>query len=514
VPRSRWKKKSYEEVAMDELVDRLGNKRAGQLIKSEDWNGLVAAIEELSATVDARFASIDDRLEELAGGVDALAADFGGFRQTVEPLLGEYYRLTMETARSGYAIGELAEITARVTDLRGESLDLTNEEDRPWIDFVVASWGQLKPASGFESLGGAGDRAISVRTDAQGIARVLLRSDHAEGFTDEDEAEVAVSLETTLPTTNISIAQTILSAATPIEAKEMGAFRTLTTEYDRTDAVRVRNYADAYFSKNTALITGVIRPLFTHRWLDYRSTVMAFARRDGDPLTPDQSRGVSSLQVTFRDWIAPWIITDYFVETSALVENFRDRLVPKITSNLGESVVNVRAEVGELVLDRGLIGRQRDYRVIRGALDELTTPQPPAFLNTLTRSMQNAISVQQALESAQGFADQEVAFAAFADAALRTETNMVQVREDLTSLVQQEVSQAEQTLRTEVRQEQQAFRDSLLAEDGPIRSVENTVTAIEGQVNALQGLDVTDVKDRLSLINGLENRLTRLERGQ
>jgi hypothetical protein len=170
--------------------------------------------------------------------------------------------------------------------------------------------------------------------------------------------------------------------------------------------------------------------------------------------------------------------------------------------------------VGELVLDRGLIGRQRDYRVIRGALDELTTPQPPAFLNTLTRSMQNAISVQQALESAQGFADQEVAFAAFADAALRTETNMAQVREDLTSLVQQEVSQAEQTLRTEVRQEQQAFRDSLLAEDGPIRSVENTVTAIEGQVNALQGLDVTDVKDRLSLINGLENRLTRLERGQ
>ena len=38
----------------------------------------------------------------------------------------------------------------------------------------------------------------------------------------------------------------------------MGAFQVLTTEYDRTDAPRVRNYADAYYLKNTALITGGI----------------------------------------------------------------------------------------------------------------------------------------------------------------------------------------------------------------------------------------------------------------
>jgi len=499
---------------MDELVERLGNKSAGQLIRSNDWNGLVGAIEDLSATVGARFEAVDGRFADLDARVGALEEDYGGFRRRVEPLLSEYYRLTLETARSSYAIGELAEITARVSDLRGEPLDLTNDADRPWIDFVVASWGQLKPADGFESLGGAGDRAISVRTDAQGVARVRLRSDHAEGFTDEDEDEVVVSLETRLENTGTSIAQTILSAATPIEAKNAGAFRTLTTEYDRTDALRVRNYADAYFSRNNALITGGIRPPFTHRWLDYRSTVMAFARRDGDLLTPDQSRGVSSIQVTFRDWIAPWIITEYFAETALLVQNFRNRLAPKITANLPETVQNIRAEVSELVLDRGLIGRQRDYQVIRNALDEVTTPQPPAFLNSLTRSMQDAISVQQGLESAQGLAGQEVAFGAFTDAALRSDTSTAQVREDLTALVQQEVSQAQETLRTEVRQEQQGFRDSLLAEDGPIRGVENTVTTIEGQVNALQGLDVTDVKDRLSLISGIENRISRLELGQ
>jgi len=88
------------------------------------------------------------------------------------------------------------------------------------------------------------------------------------------------------------------------------------------------------------------------------------------------------------------------------------------------------------------------------------------------------------------------------------------VREDLTALVQQEVDEAREALRTEARQEHQSFRDSLLAEDGPIRGVENTVSTIEGQVNALQGLDVTTVKDRLSLISGIENRISCLELGQ
>ena len=108
---------------MGELVDRLGNKSAGQLIKSEHWNELVAAVENLSETVDERFAEVDarfqefsatveERFQELGARVDALAGDFGAFRDTVQPLLGEYYRLTMETTRTGFAIGELAQITA------------------------------------------------------------------------------------------------------------------------------------------------------------------------------------------------------------------------------------------------------------------------------------------------------------------------------------------------------------------------------------------------------------------
>jgi hypothetical protein len=475
---------------MGELVDSLGNKAAGQLIKSEDWNALVAAVENLSERVDQRFVEVGGELQNLGDRVEVLSTDFGEFRELVEPLLAEYYRLTLETTRTSFAIGELAEVTARVTDLRGNPLDLSNDADRPWIDFVVASWGQLRPVAGFESLGGAGDRTISVRTDAQGIARVQLRSDHAEGFTDEDEAEVAVSLQTRLPTTNTTIAETILSAATPIEAKGMGAFQVLTTEYDRTDAPRVRNYADAYYLKNTALITGGIVPPFTHSWLDYRSTLMAFARRDSDPVTPDQSRGVSSIQVTFRDWIFPWIITDYFVETSPLVADFRDRLGPKIVDNLDESVFNFKAEVSDFVLDKGLLGRQRNYLVIQDALDTVVTPQPVTYdLNKLTGPMQDAVAVQRTLESAQGvasgFADRVVAFGLLTDTAVRAD-QAAESGKQLTDHVDEQLGQAKDELLFRVQQEQANFSDELLKVGGPIQEVREQLQTVSGEVQGFQ----------------------------
>ena len=55
---------------MGDLVDRLGNKSAGQLIKSEDWNELVATLENLSATVDEGFAAVNARFQEFSTTVD------------------------------------------------------------------------------------------------------------------------------------------------------------------------------------------------------------------------------------------------------------------------------------------------------------------------------------------------------------------------------------------------------------------------------------------------------------
>ena len=389
---------------MGELYENLGNKQAGYLVKATDWNTLVQAVEDnrtelasLSDSVDTRFGQVNDLIVNLDGKVDAvkgeleqsiqdlslkidekssaldakiadLKTDFEAFVSGIDPFLREYYRLTMAAGQLNYAVGQLAEVTAQVTDMRGNPLDLGNAGRRPWIDFV-ASWGQLKPVAGYQSRGGVGDRTLSVRVDETGRARVLLRSEFSEGFSDEEENEVSASLTTTLATIELSVAATILQSQTPVEAKDKGAFKALTLEYDRPDAVSVRKYVDAHYLRNPALVTGKLTPTYTHRWRDYRSTVMAFAKSDSDPRTPDQSRGVSSIQITFRDWIGPWVMLDFFKETHMLVENTRKQLNPKVTDKYLESVGFLKDEVENRTRDKGVVGKLREYKVCSAAME-------------------------------------------------------------------------------------------------------------------------------------------------
>ena len=505
---------------MSELVEQLGNKVAGQLIRPEEWNTLVATVENIQTTLTERIDSVETTLTQRVDSIDAtltqLQSDFNAFAAKINPLLGQYYRVTMETTKINYAIGERAEIVARVTDLLGNPLDLTNEADRPWIDFV-ATWGQLKPIGGVadsDFRGGVGDRTLSVRTDTQGVARALLRSEFAEGFTDEAEDEVAAALTTNIrtepnqPQASETIAEIILRSNTPIEAKNAGAFQTLTAEYDRADAVSVRSYVDAHYSRNTALITGKLTPTFIHRWRDYRSTVMAFATSDSDPRTPDQSRGVSSIQVTFRDWIGPWLSLDYFEETRPLVLNFRDRLTPKITGELGQSVLNVKSEVDEFVRDKGLVGKLRNYQVVHNALDEVTLPQPPVFLNTLARSIQDAVSIQQTLESVQAISapNQTAAFEVFTNAAVQADT----------STLQQQIGEALQRfddINGQVSNLGNAVSslngrlDASLAEGGTLQQLTSKIEMVRQQVEVLQNFDVIDVQNKLSEVRVINDNL-------
>ena len=82
------------------------------------------------------------------------------------------------------AIGELCELTAKVTDLRGNPLSAPY----PWVDFVAA-WGRLRSKGGFVTRPGAGDNSLSVQVNAQGIAQVLLRAEHSEGFAEAEEEQ-------------------------------------------------------------------------------------------------------------------------------------------------------------------------------------------------------------------------------------------------------------------------------------------------------------------------------------
>jgi hypothetical protein len=386
---------------MGNLADRFGGKRSGELIQARDWNGLIEGIEAIESALTARAETLEARVGDLDARVGSLETGLGDLRTTVDLLLGQARRVSLSTDRVRYAIGELAEITARVADARGNPLDLASEATRPWVDFV-SSWGHLRPVTGFRSIGGTGDRTLSVQVSSQGEARVLLRAEHAEGFTPETEGQVSTTLTTVLPATNKSVLTTILEASTPMEADLRGAFQVMTREYDRIDTVNVRDYVDTYFVRNPARVVGQL-PAITHEnWRDYRSTVLAFLKGDSDPSTAEPGQGVCSIQVTFRDWIGPWINLDYLPKAKDLAKDFGNLFQANVGRNFAETTNKFRDKVSEQVRDKGLIGKQRDYQAAYLALDGLSGPAAgPRFVGDAARSVQSAIGLQQTLETSE-----------------------------------------------------------------------------------------------------------------
>ena len=492
---------------MGALADALGSRVAGDLIRADDWNALIAGIEgadealqtqitELGTQLGARIDAVEVRVTDLEGRTTAVETRVTDAETTltelqdvVEALRAQFRRVTLQSDRLRHAVGEVAELTARITDLDGAALPFADAATRPWIDFV-AVWGQLKPVPGFESLGGAGDRTISVRVNAEGVARVQLRGEHTEGLTDEVEAEVQSSLSTVLSSTNMSIAQTILQAATPQEAVQRGAFQVMSSEYDRTDATSVRTFADAYYLRNPIDISGKFTGTFQHRWQDHRATVLAFAKNDSDPQTPDPSLGVCSIQITFRDWIAPWINLDYFGGALTLVESYRGRLASRIDDDLAGSADRLKREVDGIVRAKGAIAKQRDLQAIRDAVDQIEVTNPPPFLNRLKDSVRDGVAIQQMLEYSQatalGDSGTTTAFTVFTDTSTRSDTQSEAIRSELTGFVQSQVADAEQRLETHVVAEQETLRQDLLRTDGPILGLQRSLDEVSGRIGGVQ----------------------------
>src|SRR5205823_3309335 len=105
-------------------------------------------------------------------------------------------RVIFTETRAKYAVGELAELIVTVTNLAGRPVTTM-----PTVHFVTP-WGFLRPAPNFSSVGGEGDRSISVRCNDAGEARVLLRSEHAQYLTPRTEDDVAATLTTKLDAVN------------------------------------------------------------------------------------------------------------------------------------------------------------------------------------------------------------------------------------------------------------------------------------------------------------------------
>lgn len=492
---------------MGDLLDKLGNKAAGQLIRSSDWNALVAAVDGLQAQVATVESTLTTQLGNVQSEVATLREDFTKLQAQVGAVLGQYFRVTMQTSQLTYAIGELAEITAQITDLFGRPFLPARDQELPWIDFVTL-WGQLKPAPGFVSRGGAGDRTIAVQVNADGIARVLLRADHAEQFSDDEEKEVAGTLETVIPNLPFTFREAILTAKTPVEAKEKGFFRPMTVEYDRLDARTLRRYTDVYYKKNPTILgkrgsTGIF-----HTWRDYRSTVLAFAAADGDPRSPDQSRGVSSLQVTFRDWIGPWLNLDYLTETSELSKLVSEKLKGSIRGTHAESVGRIREFLTDFTVDAGVLGKVRNYGVVDEAFRLVDLPNPPEYYDALANNMRSAVKLQQSLVDT----DSPVAVDAFTNVAVRIERRT----DDVDTKVRQTderfnlaVDAALTRFGQQVNEAETRF-DGKVAErlSGFTEQVNGLQRSLQDQGNTLRG-ELTNRAGQLeSAFNGLNGRFT------
>lgn len=479
---------------MGDLADRFGGKQPGELIQAKDWNGLIDGIEAMEAALDGRVKTLETqvstRLADLDQRVGALDAGFQDLKSTVDLLLGQARRVSLRTGRVRYAIGELAEITARVTDARGNPLDLANEAARPWIDFV-SSWGHLRPVDGFVSIAGTGDRTLSVQVNAQGEATVQLRSEHAEGFTKEAETHVSTSLTTVPQGTTKSVRDTILEANTPMEANLRGAFRVMSQEYDRTDAVNVRDYVDAYFVRNPTRVVGKLPALSHDVWRDYRSTVLAFVKGDSDPSTPEPGQGVCSIQVTFRDWIGPWINLDYIPRSVDIAKDLGGVLQNNTGRDFAETTIKFKDKLTERVKDKGLIGRQRDFQAAFIALDDLSgTAGGDPYVRDAARSVRGAIGLQQTLESSE-----VIQFTSASQIGLEALTGIAVQSQATASAAQEEVAR--------VRTEQQKFREDLTREDGPISTLSKTVTNFSGRIEQIDRT-VTNKADQ-KFVTGLFN---------
>ena len=90
------------------LVDKFGKMQAGQLIRAEDWNGLVAAVEQTETDITKKVTELSETVTTKLATLTSQVAALQTWRDAVEPMLSQYVRVTLTTTKFRFAIGEQA----------------------------------------------------------------------------------------------------------------------------------------------------------------------------------------------------------------------------------------------------------------------------------------------------------------------------------------------------------------------------------------------------------------------
>ena len=497
-------------------LDELRTMNPGDLIRSDAWNALVTGLIDLQATVRDGLAAVEGAVADVADRVDALDREVTALSARVEPIVRDTYWLALAADKAHFALGEAAVLTGRVTNL---SSGLAPEQ-RPWVDFVT-TWGRLHAVAGTDSRIGAAGRSASVQTNVDGVASVRLTAETTAEISDAAAAGiehlVGRSIGSAQPST---IANVVLNANSPADEHVKAAYAEMTRSYD-TSASNVRSFVDHYYRATTTELAGVGRPGFANwhkdRWHDHHVTVMAFAKADSKPDTSDAGLGTNAIQVTFRDWLGPWILLDYLPSAKDLVPHTLERLTPAVGSDFSGAFGRIQTVVRDQLSSLGELGKARQYIVLNNAIDVLDVQDRP-FLSDLKQSVKAAVSLQQTVQQAQlsviGMVQDAAAFEAVANTATRAGSEVGDLDKNVSLLSERVEGVLRQVGDVQVNLGTLGGRlESTLAEGSEFRQLKQQLDVVNDQVNALRGLgQPSEVSRRLEMIRAFDARLEILEK--
>ncbi len=432
-----------------QLATSLGGKAPGHLVKADDWNKLVTVLEaygETLAGLDVRVGDLEDELTELAAKVaplEGLADRVQALEDETAPLR-ENYQLSVRTTSENHLVGQVAELVFTATALDGSPL----AAPMPWLD-VVTTWGRLRAAPGFIVRENAEENALSIQFNNAGEARVQLRSHFTKGFTPSVEQSFQNMLQTQVGTTGKTVMKILQDSASPQDPETVMAFKSIHQVYDGNKTVKT--YADGYIGQATGGKylggkLGTLLPL--GEWEHYRATVMAFAKPDASPLTPDPTRGVATIQVNFREWIPHWS-GDYIDTITPILPDWKNL----IELNLGklELIPITIKELDKGIGKAGVLGHLRNLNAMDKAIP-LINPGPDLLMQQNKAMLEGTIKTQLAVGGADtlaavGYAQQAVItqqVGAQAKAAQATAQDASSVKQTV-GVLEQRIQSAEQT---------------------------------------------------------------------
>lgn len=517
-------------------LSSINNKGEGTLIRSTDWNNLVNQVVEVVKVIETQQGSIEDNTADvgaLQGSVtdietrvsaieNLLGADgdsdtiierinqleqnklekteFSTFKSQLDPLLLQY-SILLETESLDYQLGESATITAKVQKVNGDAVDA-----RPWLD-VIASWGQVTAVQGYEVLAGTGGRTVAVRCDSNGIAKFKIKAENAPSTSDVQESQIGSFFATRAQhqTEELDVRNLIDGSNNSSDPMADTFFAEMSQAY-RNGSNQGLNYLVDGYQDHARMGPAYRPPLLGGRWNNMRSTIAVFAKDDAQSNTPDAGKGVSSIQINFKDWVGPWI---HHYERQE--EDFRfAEIIPGLVvldDPLVDPLRDIEIYFDDSLMGLGSVGRGKFLQDLATFTREVNVDTLPAGTLNLIRTMGEAATMQVGFDAtqSQGVKDIEVI-----KSTMRSGTRSQSASQQASGIEGKLsiIDQALNSVNTQYRELSDSvdgkLTDIQVSMDGKFGRVENNVKTLDSKVNETSVVG-TNIQQ---MLGSIDNKVT------